>query len=178
MVCQWGAAHFFEIGEWEVSGLVAVRESLPDELRHIDSILRQNTTDSTNRQRLGILSFADEMAKMKADGSRARPLFLWKRRAHHRWKTGNAHPELHSHPREGNTLEYMRIWVDCYAEIFGKKCCLATLIAAMRHGYACLHPRKKGAQFVVCYQTAERGIVDLLGMYTLSGIIKTKQLNV
>jgi hypothetical protein len=78
MVCQWGAIHSFETGDWEVSGFVAVRESIPDELRHVDSILRENTLDSTERQRLGILSFADEMGMMTADGCKARPFFFGK----------------------------------------------------------------------------------------------------
>jgi hypothetical protein len=177
MVCSWGATHLFETEEWEIGGFVAVRESLPDELRHIDAVLRQNTTDSTDRQRAGILAFVDEMALLKADGSRDRPLFFWKRRAYHKWKVGNSYPGIHDHPRDGAWLEYIHLWVECYAEIFGnKKCCLATLVAAIKHGYACLHPKKKDGGFVVCYQTEGREILNLIGMYTLSGLIKTKRI--
>ncbi len=179
MVCQWGAIHSFETGDWEVSGFVAVRESIPDELRHVDSILRENTLDSTERQRLGILSFADEMGMMTADGCKARPFFFWKKRANNRWKVGNAHPELHSYCRDGEMLEYSHLWVECYASIFGDfgKCCLAPLAAAMRSGYACLHPGTKGERFVVCHQTA-RGMYNMFGIYTLSGYIKTKKIDV
>ncbi len=81
--------------------------------------------------------------------------------------------------RDGDMLEYSHLWVECYAAIFGDngKCCLAPFVAAMRYGYANLHPGTKGSRIVVCHQAA-RGMCNMLGIYTLSGYIKTKQIAV
>ncbi len=171
MVCHHNRLCLFDDKDWRISGFVALRATLIDDLEGMDSILRYNTLDSTTRQRARILAFAEKTNALTVDGKCTHPLFYYKCSVGDNWEVGRVSPHPEVYPTDGPRLAHTRLWVYCYSCVFRYKCCLAVLVAALRYGMASLHPKYEGEGFRVSCLAR----VNLLGMYTLSGIIRVKR---
>jgi hypothetical protein len=171
MVCRHNRLYLFDDREWRISGFVALQATLMDDLEGMDSVLRYNTLYSTTRQRARISAFVEKISSLTVDGKHAHPLFYYKRRVRDNWEVGRVKPIPDVYPTDGHRLAYTHLWVVCHSCVFRYKCCLAVLVAALRYGMASLHPKYEGEGFRVSCLAR----LDLLGQYTLSGMIRVKK---
>ncbi len=140
-------------------GIVAVRSGLLFDLVEIDSKLRDNDIASLEKieERLGTLR-----QRFKTN-----PPYYWKTRMTDNWKKGKQRIELTDYETGGGVLAYTYVWIAILGYILGGKACLATLAAAMRYGFAPLHPRTPGYIFM----EPEDDLFTPAG-YTLSGFFE------
>jgi hypothetical protein len=128
MVCRLDYLHLFNERLWNIDGFVAIRCTLPEELREMDSVLRQNTIGSTTRQRDRMDIFQREIELLTVDGHAQNPMFYYKRMAHEDWKVGPTDIEKTAYPRKSNRLAYSKLWVFCRSCVTGP-CFLAVLVS-------------------------------------------------
>ena len=172
MVCKYETLHNFDERYWVVKGFVALKIGLIDELSRLDSILRQNTYNSTRRQINDIKDFHARTIEMTMGGWNVNPVFYWKRRVDEDCLVGRCSPSLETYPKKGQRFAYYHLWLVCHCALFvNSKCCLAVLIGAVRYGTSCLHPklvRVPRQNFLISSPTHNN--VDCL--YTLSEYIR------
>ncbi len=139
-------------------------------------MLRDNNIDYLVHQNTSIKLFTDKLLKMKEDGyAFASPVYYWKRKVEDDWKAGGVHYDLKQHLRVGGRLAYQYLSLLVSTEFEGSKVCLDVMVAALRHGMACLHP-KINKEGIRVYENSQPQYKYKLGRYTLSGCLRVSNL--
>ena len=156
---------------WILKGVVAVRDTLLDELGGIDSMFRDNERVSLNNRDILIGEFRSRNTARRADGRLEHPLFYYKKDWYDDWVEGEQ--EVHDvvHNTNGQILYYTYVWVILHGAIFGHlgECCIGPIAGALRDGAATLHPRTP--QFMQFFDVLDGDWAD--GLYTMSGWTRT-----
>ncbi len=142
-----------------MKGIVAFQSGILLDLVEIDSKLRDNDIASLEK--------IEELLGTLRQRIKTNPIYYWKKRMTDDWKKGKQRIEMTDHETEGAVLAYTNIWIAIFGSIFGGKACLATMAAAMRYGFATLHPLTPGFMFM----ELEDDLCTPAG-YTLSGFLE------
>jgi hypothetical protein len=98
------------------------------------------------------------------------PVYYWKKGMTDDWKkVKQMMIDMLDHHTEGVVLAYTFVWVVIFGSIFGGKACLATIAAAMRYGFATLHPLTPRLGYM--FMELEDDLFTPAG-YTLSGFLE------
>jgi hypothetical protein len=162
LVCEWTKLHLLgDPHNWVVKGFVAVNRGLLSDLAEIDAKLRENDIDSLKKieERLGTLR-----QRVKTN-----PVYYRKKNMTDDWKKGKQKIERQDYDTEGGVLEYTFVWLVIFGSILGGKACLATIAAAMRYGFATLHPFTPGLEYM--FMELEDDLFTPAS-YTLSGFLE------
>ena len=142
-----------------MKGIVAVQSELLLDLVEIDSKLRDNDIASLEK--------IEELLGTLRQRIKTNPICYWKKRMTDDWKKGDQVISFTGHETIGERLAYTHVWIVILGSIFGGRACLATLAAAMRYGFATLHPLTPGYGFM----ELEDDLFTPAG-YTLSGFLE------
>ncbi len=155
---------------WILAGVIAVRETLLDELGRIDSMFRDNERVSLDYRDMLIDTFKGRNKVRRADGRLEHPLFYYKKDWDDDWVEGEQEVHDIEYNTDGQILYYTYVWVILHGNIFGHlgKCCIGPIAGALRDGAASLHPRTP--QFMQCFDVLDDVWAD--GLYTMSGWIR------
>ncbi len=155
---------------WLLKGLIAVRDTLLDELYRIDSMFRDNERVSLNYRDVLMGEFRSRNTVRRVDGRLEHPIFYYKQDRDDDWVAGKQDVHDIKHDTDGQILYYTHMWVILKGAIFGDRgqCCIGPIAGALRDGAATLHPRTP--QFMQFYDVLDDDWIDCL--YTMSGWIR------
>ena len=134
---------------WTMIGFVAVKNNLLRELEDLDTMLRENQTDSLELRLQFFHDWVRSRSLMTDGGLLASPSCYFKTDMTEDWIGCETSFSNYPHERKGERLHYNYFWFFLRSG-FLNNVCLATLVGAMREGMCTLHPQNasKGLMYI------------------------------
>ena len=153
---------------WTMIGFVAVKNNLLRELEDLDTMLRENQTDSLELRLQFFHDWVRSRSLMTDGGLLASPSCYFKTDMTEDWIGCETSFSNRLHVRKRERLHYNYFWFFLRSG-FLNHVCLATLVGAMREGMCTLHPQNasnKGLMYIHHFP------LSFVAHITLSGYIR------